>query len=122
MLWAILHRLILAMTLLAFVGGMTLQLMPPKAAFAATVTAPMSGDCSHMAMPPADAGTGHGMPCKGMDPECVKQMGCLGTLSLPLRLGANFARFTYRTVVYWAPATFRDGRSIKPDLFPPRTL
>ena len=31
------------------------------------------------------------MPRKGMDfPECIKQMGCLGTPSLPLRLGADF--------------------------------
>ena len=118
MLRAILHRVILAVTLLAFVGGMTLQLMPPKAAFASG-TAPMSGDCAHMAMPSPDAGSGHAMPCKGMDPECVKQMGCLGTPSLPLRLGVDVIPFAYGKVVYWTPAVARDGRSIKPDLFPP---
>ncbi len=122
MLWADLYRLILAVTLLAFVGGMTLQLMPPKAAFAASGTAPVSGDCSHMTMPQPDVDSGHSMPCKGMEPECVKQMGCLGTPSLPLRLGADSVRFAYGKVAYWAPALFRDGWSIKPDLFPPITL
>jgi hypothetical protein len=119
MLWALLHRLTIALTIAAFVGGMTLQLLPPKAALAANGTAPVSGDCLHMAMPPHDAGVGHTMPCKGMDPECVKQMGCLGTPSLPLRFGASFVPFAYGKVAYWSPAILRDGRSIKPDLFPP---
>jgi hypothetical protein len=72
-----------------------------------------------MAMPPHDVGNGHTMPCKGMDPECVKQMGCLGTPSLPPRLGSSFVPFAYGKVGYWAPAILLDGRSIKPDLFPP---
>lgn len=122
MLRTLLHRLILAVTLLAFVGGMTLQLMPPKMAFAATGPAPVAGDCAQMAMPPHDAGISHALPCKGMDPECVKQMHCLGTPSLPLRVAGDFARLAYGKVVYWAPATFRDGRSIKPDLSPPISL
>jgi hypothetical protein len=119
MLRALLHRLLIAVTLVAFVSGMTLQLMPPKAAFAAIGTAKISGDCPHMAMSPQDADSEHAMPCKGMDPECVKQMGCLGTPNLPLRLSNDFVGFAYDKVVYWTPATFRAGRSIKPDLLPP---
>jgi hypothetical protein len=119
MLRVTLHRLILAVTLIAFTGGMTLQLMPPKAAFAASAAAPVTGDCAGMAMTPANHGNGHDMPCKGMDPECVKQMRCLGTPSLPLRLGDNFVHFAYGKVAYWTLAVSRDGRSIKPDLFPP---
>ena len=119
MLRVALHRLILAVTLIAFTGGMTLQLMPPKAAFAASAATPVASDCAKMAMMPADNGAGHAMPCKGMDSECVKQMRCLGTPSLPLRLGDNFVHFAYGKVAYWTPANSRDGRSIKPDLFPP---
>jgi hypothetical protein len=122
MVWATLHRLIVALTVLAFVGGMTLQLMPPKPAMAANDAAPASSDCAHMAMPSHDGGSGHGIPCKGMDPECVKQMQCLGTPSLPLRLDAHFVPFAYGSVDYWALAKFQDGRSIKPDLFPPIRL
>ena|SRR5258707_613576 len=117
--WAAFHRLILALTIPAFLVGMTLQLLPPKAALAAVGTAAVSGDCPHMAMPPPDAGASHTMPCKGMDPECVKQMGCLGTPSLPLRFSASFVPFAYGKVAYWSPSISRDGRSIEPDLFPP---
>jgi hypothetical protein len=119
MLLALLHRLIVAVTLLAFVGGMTLQLMPPKAAFAAAKTTATQSDCQDMAMPPPLAVPSHTMPCNGIDPECVKQMGCLGTPSLPLRLGADFVSLTYATIAYWLPATCGDGRSIKPELLPP---
>lgn len=117
MLRAVVHRLVVALTLLAFMGGMTLQLMPPQTAFAGTASA---GDCSHMTMPP-DAGSTRKAPGKGGSnlPECIKQMGCLGTPSLPLRLGAEIVPFAYDKVVYWTPAINHDGRLIKPDLFPP---
>ena len=119
MLRAVFHRFFVALTLLAFMGGMTLQLMPPQSAFAAPATS-SGGDCSHMTMRP-DAGSTHQAPCKGGSdlPECIKQMGCLGTPNLPLRLGADIVPFAYGKVVYSTPAVFRDGRSIKPDLFPP---
>ena len=119
MLRVALHRLILAVTLIAFTGGMTLQLMPPKAAFAASEPAPVTSDCANMAMPPADHDAGHDKPCKGIDTECIKQLRCLGTPNLPLRLGDNFVHFVYGKVAYWTPASVLDGRSIKPDLFPP---
>ena len=78
MLWAMLHCLVVALTVLAFLGGMTLQLMPPQAAFAASA-APATSDCSHMTMPPDDGGSRHKAPRKDGDlPECIKQMGCLG--------------------------------------------
>src|SRR4051794_38752347 len=93
-----LHRLILAVTLSGCTGGMPLQLIPPKAAFAASAAAPVAGDCAGMAMTAANHGNGHDMPCKGMDPECVKQMRCVGTPSLPLRLGDNFVHFAYGKV------------------------
>lgn len=119
MLRVALHRLIIALTLLAFVGGMTLQLMPPQAAFAASQPAPVPGDCADMMTPPPPDASHGNAPCKGIDSECVKQLRCLGTPSLPIRPGENFVRFAYGKVDYWTPASFRDGRSIKPDLFPP---
>ena len=118
MLRVALHRLILTVTLIAFTGGMTLQLMPPKAAFAVSEPAPVTGDCADMAMTPADANHWN-TPCKGIDSECVKQLRCLGTPSLPLRPGDHFVHFAYGKVAYWTLASFLDSRSIKPDLFPP---
>jgi hypothetical protein len=105
----------------AFIGGMTLQLMPPKAALAADVP-PEMGDCPQMAMQPADAGAGHKAPCKGMDRECVKQMGCLGTANLPLSPPSLAAVFSYHKVAYWLPTAIFAARSIKPDLLPPIRL
>lgn len=119
MLWTLFHRLIVILSLTAFVGGMTLQLMPPKVAFAASSGIPAMGDCAQMVMPPADGGSPHLAPCKGMDPECVKQMGCLGTASLPLRPPSSPTFFAYRRIAYWIPAAVISGRSIKPDLLPP---
>jgi hypothetical protein len=113
-----LHRLVVVLTASAFIGGMTLQVMPPKAALAADI-APAMGDCAQMAMPPADAAAGHKAPCKGMDPECVKQMGCLGTANLPLHPPSLATVFSYHKVAYWLPAVIFAGRSIKPDLLPP---
>lgn len=119
MLWTFSHRLIITVTLLAFLGGMTLQLMPPQAALAASAL-PSTGNCSQMTMPADDTGAGHQAPGKASDlPECIKQMGCLGTPSLPLRLGTEIVPFAYDKVAYWTPAGLRDGRSIEPDLFPP---
>lgn len=116
MLWTLCHRLVVILSLVAFVGGMTLQLMPPKAAFAAPHGMPM-GDCPHMKMAAADDGSAN--PCKGMDPECVKQMGCLGTASLPLRPPSSPVFFAYSRIAYWVPAATIFGRTIKPDLLPP---
>jgi len=119
MLWSALHRVVVGLTLLAFVGGMTLQLMPPKVAFATSPT-PAAGDCSHMTMPPDNGSDGHKAPYQGSDlPECIKLMGCLGTPNLPLGLRPNFLPVAYCKIVYSTLAAFRGGRSVKPDPFPP---
>jgi hypothetical protein len=117
MLLSAIHRLVVLFTVIAFVGGMTLQLMPPKDAFAASRAA--VPDCTHMAAMHADMSGAPAMPCKGMDPECVKQMGCLGTASLPLLQPSPPVVFAYRKVIWWLPASVPSGRSIKPALSPP---
>jgi hypothetical protein len=95
---------------------MTLQLMPPKAAFAAKATA---GDCSHIGVLHDDAGAAHRLGDGADLPECIKQMGCLGTPSLPLRLCAGSVPCAYAKVIYSTPAVVRDGGFVEPDLFPP---
>lgn len=118
MLGAALHRLVVLFTAIAFIGGMTLQLMPPREALAASDAA--APDCPYMAaMQGKDVGTAPAMPRKGMDPECVKQMKCLGTANLPLPQLTPPAVFAYSKVTYWLPASFPSGRSIKPALLPP---
>jgi hypothetical protein len=117
MLLAAFRRLVVILTVIAFVGGMTLQLMPPKGAFAASRAA--VPDCPHMAAMQADMGSAPATPCKGMDPECVKQMGCLGIASLPLPQPALPVVFAYHKVAWWLAASSPSGRSIKPALSPP---
>ena len=118
MLGAVLHRLIVLFTAIAFVGGVTLQLMPPREALAANHAAAL--DCPHMAaMQARDMSTSPVVPRKSMDPECVKQMKCLGTASLPLLQPVPPAVSAYSKVVYWLPASFPSGRSIEPTLLPP---
>jgi hypothetical protein len=117
MLLAAFRRLVVLFTVIAFIGGMTLQLMPPKEALAASRAA--APDCPRMAAMHADMGSAPAMPCKGMDPECVKQMGCLGTASLPLPQPSPPAFFVYNKVAWWLPASSPSGRSIKPALSPP---
>ena len=105
-------------SVIAFVGGMTLQLMPPREALAVSHAA--APDCPHMtAMQAKDMDSAPAMPRKGMDPECVKQMGCLGTASLPLPQPMPAAVFAYSKIAYWLPASFPSGRSIEPALLPP---
>ena len=119
MLRVALHHLVIALTVLAFFGGMTLQSMPPAAAFAGGGAAKTDSDCPHMGMQHRDAGTPHLVPSKGMDAECIKQMGCLGIASLPLRPPAPAVPFVYNKVAYSVWALLRAGRSIEPDLLPP---
>ena len=116
----LLRRVLVALTIIAFAGGMTLQLLPPKEALTASHTA--APDCSHMAAMQAKTGSAPAMPCKGMDPECVKQMGCLGTASLPLPQPATPIVFAYHKVAWWLPTSSPSGRSIEPALLPPIRL
>jgi len=116
-----LHRFLLVVTAFAFLGGATLQSLPVADAQIQTsgAGAAMAAGmpCEHM-----DAMKGAGaplLPCKGMTPDCIKQMGCIGFPDLPQ--GSALAA----PVAYYAAVDYRnfqqrsDGLSRKPDLFPP---
>jgi len=122
MVLAVLRNMLLAVTLLAFFGGMTLQAMPPVSAAVGSGTAKMADNCPHMSPLQHQGGSTRSMPCKSMDPECVKQMGCLGIASLPLRQAALEGPFAYGKAAYWTPVLNRAGRSIEPELLPPISL
>jgi len=81
----LLHRLLLAVTAFAFLGGATLQAMPvadTQVKTSGTDMAMAAGmPCEHMdAMKRAGAPV---LPCKGMTADCIKQMGCIGFPDLP---------------------------------------
>jgi|SRR5579863_4198957 len=120
MLSARLYRLVVAVTIVALMGSMTVQAMPPSAFAAMDGSIDMADECPRMA-------TMHSMhhssmpatPRKGNPLDCIKQMGCLGTAGLPVGLSLGFAPLTYDAVTYWAPDAASAGRTIKPDLLPP---
>jgi hypothetical protein len=115
----ILRGLLVAVTVLAFLGGTTVQAMPLLTA--SGMAAKASVPCDHMAAmgQPGSAVPGHKAPCKGITPDCVKQMGCIGIPSLPVRAGVLVTPASYITITYWPPQETLGGLSLKPNLFPP---
>ena len=113
----ILRRALVLVTILAFVGGMTIQAMPSAAALVFPTSSLADAACPNMAT--HDPGTQKPAPARGMDADCVKQMGCLGVASLPIRPGEPAAPVTYSKVTYSVRSTPRDGASVKPELLPP---
>src|SRR5438045_2067151 len=111
----ILRRALVLVTILAFVSGITLQAMPSAAPLGLPVSS-QAAACPHIET--HNPGTQKPMPARGMDADCVKQMGCLGMASLPIRPGEPAAPVTYSKVIYSVPSMPRDGASVKPELLP----
>ena len=114
------YRLLLVLIVFAVIGGPMLHLAQPAAASMAPVA--MAGTPCDMIMPMADAGHGTPMaPCKGLTPECIKQMGCVASAALPARLADNDTVFAFSPVVYWSAWSERTGVAREPEPLPPRT-
>jgi hypothetical protein len=118
----ILRRLVVALSVLAFVGGMTVQAVPSALALGLSS---MAGDakadpeCPRMAMEHPRDRVPVPLPCKGIMPDCVKQMGCLGIAALPDHSDRISVPVAYGIVAYSAPCPVLSGRDVEPDLFPP---
>lgn len=118
----ILRRLVVALSLLAFVSGMTVQAVPSAQALGLNTTergAKTGPECPRMAMHQPRDSTPEPRPCKGIMFDCVKQMGCLGIPALPDRSAAVSVPVAYSIVAYWAPCPALSGEDVEPDLFPP---
>ena len=119
---AALNRLIVALTIFAFIGGMSIQAIPSAEALGlgtAEGSAKADPECPRMAMEHHSRGMPIPPPCKGIMLDCVKQMGCLGTPALPDRADAVSVPVAYSMVTYWSPGPVLSGRDVEPDLFPP---
>ena len=118
----LLRRLVVALSLLAFVSGMTVQAMPSAQALGLGMAergAKPYPECPRMAMHHSGDNMRVPLPCKGIMLDCVKQMGCLGTPALPDRSAAVSVPIAYSSVAYWAPCPALSGQNVEPDLFPP---
>jgi len=119
---AALNRLIVALTIFAFIGGMSIQAIPSAEALGLSTaegSAKADPECPRMAMEHHSQGMPIPLPCKGIMLDCVKQMGCLGTPALPDRADAVSVPVAYSMVAYWSPGPVLSGRDVEPDLFPP---
>jgi len=120
--WGVLRRFIVLLSVLAFVSGMTTQAIPSVEALGLTkadAVAKAEPECPRMAMEHPDRGVPKPLPCRGIMPDCVKQMGCLGSPNLPERSASIYEPVSYRIVAYWLPCPMLSGRNVEPDVFPP---
>lgn len=113
------QRLLAVLVAFALIGGPSLQLAQPAQATASTFSAEMP--CAGMASM-ADPGQGTPMaPCKGLTPDCIKQMGCVVDVAVPARLAATAVVFASSPVAYWSALSLMAGVSRQPEPLPPRT-
>src|ERR1700688_4417340 len=111
------YRLMLALIVFAMVGGQAAQLAQSTPAPATIASMPCD-----MMMPMADAGHGGPMvPCKGMTPDCIKQMGCVVDFALPARLASTDVTVPLNSVAYWPAWSKMAGLIREPEPLPPRT-
>jgi hypothetical protein len=118
----LLRRLIVVLSVLAFVSGMSIQAIPSAQALGLSTaegSAKADPECPRMAMEHHSQGMPIPLPCKGIMLDCVKQMGCLGTPALPDRADAVSVPVAYSMAAYWSPGPVLSGRDVEPDLFPP---
>lgn len=119
--WRLPLRCLMAFVIaLAFLGGTTVQALPPSNTFdaAGQIKSAMPG-CVDSAM--TQAGTLDPAPRKGITPDCLKLAKCLGIpLSFrPAQLASISA--AYAPAAYWSHNPLRIGRSPIPLPFPPRS-
>jgi hypothetical protein len=112
----LLRRILTLIIVTAYIGATMLPAAPTYAADAAMSSSSMNG-----LMHDQD-GRGDKMPCKGMLPNCVTDIGCIFLVSLPAP-GLNFFTTTsWSSVIYDNAPEALGGRTIKPALGPPISL
>jgi hypothetical protein len=112
----LLRRILTLLIVTAYVGATSLQVAPTYEANADMSSAAMSG-MMHDQDSPADK-----MPCKGMLPGCVTDLGCIFLISLPAPDLTLVAVTVWSSVMYDNASEGLRGRTIKPALGPPISL
>jgi hypothetical protein len=109
----LLRRFLALLIVTAYVGATVLQVAPTYAA---------NADMSHAAMMHEQDSPGDKMPCKGMLPGCVTDLGCIFLLSLPAPDLTLDTMTAWSSVIYDSASDGLRGRTIKPALGPPISL
>jgi hypothetical protein len=97
----------------AYVGATMFQVAPTYAANADMSSAAMNG------MMHEQDGQGDKMPCKGMLPGCITELGCIFLVSLPSTDLTLVTVTAWSSVIYDNASEGLPGRTIKPALGPP---
>lgn len=116
-----LRQFLLVVIAFAIVGGTTAQ-FAQSAQYDGPMT--MAGVPCDMMMP-ATTVADHGkpmMPCRGMTPDCIKQMGCITDAGLPARLASHEIVVHFSAVDYWTAWSKLAGLVREPEPIPPRTI
>ena len=108
----LLRRILALLIVTAYVGA-TVQAAPAYAAHADMNHSSMNG-MMHEHDSPGDK-----MPCKGMLPNCVTDIGCIFLVSLPAPDLTLVAMTAWSSVIYDNTSEGSRGRTIKPALGPP---
>jgi hypothetical protein len=112
----LLRRIFTLLIVTAYVGAAVFQVAPTFAA-----NANMSGS-SMNGMMHEQNGRGDKMPCKGMLPGCITDLGCIFLVSLLVPNVAPFTVTAWSSVIYAGSSQSLRGRSIQPALGPPISL
>jgi len=113
MLVKLLRQILILLIVTAYIGATMMPAAPSFAANNQMHHAGMDG-MMHNQKSPHDK-----MPCKGMLPGCITDLGCIFLVSLPA------PDLTFATVTAWSSITYDNasqglhGRTIKPALGPP---
>ena len=112
----LLRRIFALLIVTAYVGATVLQVAPTYAA-----NADMSPSSMNAMMHEHDS-PGDKMPCKGMLPGCVTDLGCIFLVSLPAPELGLVTATAWSSVIYDNAPEALGGRTIKPALGPPISL
>jgi len=112
----LLRRILTLLIVTAYVGATMLPVAPTYAANAAINSSSMNG------MMHEQDGPGDKMPCKGMLPGCVTDLGCIFLVSVPSPDLTLVTMTAWSSVIYTGSSESLRGRSIKPALGPPISL
>jgi len=112
----LLRRILALLIVTAYVGATVLQAAPTYAANTGMSHSSMNG------MMHEHDSSGDKMPCKGMLPNCVTDIGCIFLLSLPAPYLTLVALTAWSSVIYDDASKGSRGRTIKPALGPPISL
>jgi hypothetical protein len=113
----LLRQILALLIMTAYVGVTVFQVAPVYPA-----NGDMNSSSSMNGMMHEQTGQSDKMPCKGMLPNCVTDLGCIFLLSLPAAPELNvFTRTAWLSVVY-PGSSHLHGRTIEPALGPPIPL